>query len=391
MSLFNAYVASGGGEDLEAIYDGWLNASTAGQPTPVDIGTIEAAQNFNSRIHPVDADRFLVTCRITSNHTTVRVADKSGTPSVGSAVTIVASASTIHCFRRVPNTNDFICLMDNNTAYLLRVGSGTTVTVHTLIADYETGYTESAAAYKTDILFAADNSHIVICNEVSGTFYSALFTLNLGGSPSLTYVTRDSDSHGGSAITSGYALHLATAGQGLYAGYSTGSPTNLRCNKITFTASTVTNSVNTLTINNSDTSDDGRGGSAAKLYFPEGKDRLMFVSQTSSNLITTIINASGTPAVIKSIAATGYRTPNIWNGFSRKLGVFANMQVRDSVNLEVAFSISPFAFRTANLIGSLTTPDVYASAMSEDGNWMIGLGKVNTSDGRIFFLKNANA
>ena len=389
MSLFNAYVASGGGEDIEAIYDGWLNASSAGQPTPVSIGTITASQQFENRVERVDADRFLVFYDDNGNTPQVRVADKSGTPSVGSAV--ASSPITPVVIKRVPNTNDWIIIDDNGGAYLVRVGSGTTVTVTLLLSNVETSRAEACTQYRSDILFAADNSHIVICNDVSGTFYSALFTLNLGGSPSLTYVTRDSDSHGGSAITSGYALHLATAGQGLYAGYSVSDTTNLRCNKITFTASTVTNSVNTLTINNSDTSDDGRGGSAAKLYFPEGKDRLVFVSQTSSNLIATIISASGTPAVIKSLAATGYRTPSIWNGILSKLGAFADVVVRDSVNLEVAFSIFPFAFRTANLIGSLTTPAVYASAMSEDGNWMIGLGKVNAADGRVFFLKNANA
>lgn len=389
MGLFNAYVPSAGGEDIEAIYDGWLNASSAGQPTPVSIGTITASQQFENRVERVDADRFLVFYDDNGNNPQVRVADKSGTPSVGSAV--ASSPITPVVIKRVPNTNDWIIIDANGGAYLVRVGSGTTVTVTLLLSNVETSRAEACTQYRSDILFAADNSHIVICNEVSGTFYSALFTLDLGGSPSLTYVTRDSDSHGGSFLNSGYALHLATAGQGFYAGYNTSQTTSLRCNKITFTASTVTNSINTLTIATSDINDDGRGGSAAQRYFPEGEDRLVFVSQTTSDLIITLINASGTPAVIKSLAATGYRTPNIWNGISRKLGAFANIIVRDAVNLEVAFSISPFAFRTANLIGSLTTPGVYASAMSEDGNWMIGLGKVNAADGRVFFLKNANA
>lgn len=390
MGLFNAYVpsAASGAFPTEA----WIKAPTSGQPSPISLGTIDSTSpTLNCRMEPIDADRFIMFYRDGSQQPTVRIATKSGTPSAGTAVTVVASAVThLQFLRRIKNTN-FWLLGVNNDLYFINAGaSGTTVISTQISSDAgDAGRAEAFSQNITDIVIADDGSHFVIMNEFNdgGTrsFVSALWTLNTSA-PSCTYVARDVDATG-SANAALQASGYLRGGKAYFI-MNTGSDlTTAYVNAVTFTASTVSNSVNTLTVNVANTTSTLSFSRNQSRYVDIGDDLIMH-SFSSTTGLSYIIDVSSTPALYSSVSWTA------------EFGSFPpfNSYATSQETLCVGASVSGTAFRHRNfkyaapsrpLVTGLTSFSNCAGCYSNDLNWMACLYRDNTTDGYIAFLKNA--
>lgn len=389
MSMYN-YPFSTGAFPVED----WIKAPTSGQPTPVSVGTLSTTQpSNNSRIEPIDSDRFVLFYRDASGYPTVRIATKSGTPSVGTAVTVVASSVTnLMLLRRVPNTNYWI-LGVNNDLYFINCGaSGTTVVSTQISTDAgDAGKAEAFAQGITDIVIAEAGTHFVILNEFDNggtrSFVSALWTLNIV-TPSCTYVTRDVDATGSVAmqqasayLRGGVAYYVATNGTNL---------TTCYVNRVTFTTSTVSNSKTDLTVSTFSNSTSGLYSSRNFSRWQEEIDNLIrhgVQINASEQIRIVTIDISSTPAVYVNLMTHEEAFTldfNIYGQNQYALGKGASVA---GTGINHINAVSPSASRT--IITGLTTYAEYASCYSNDYNWLIALGRVNTNDGFVYFLKNA--
>jgi hypothetical protein len=392
MSLFNAYVAS---DSASFPVEDWIKAPTS-QPTPVSVGTLStsAPSDDNSRIEPIDSDRFVVFYRDASGYPTVRIATKSGTPSVGSAVTVVSSSvDNLMLLRRVPNTNYWL-LGVNNDLYFINCGaSGTTVTSTQISSDAgDAGRAEAFARGITDIVIAEDGTHFVILNEFNNggtrSFVSALWTLTVG-TPAAVYVTRDVDATG-----AGVAMDQASAylrgGVAYYVATNGSSLTTCYVNKVTFTVSTVANSINSLTVATFQNSTSLRSTSRNfSRYQTEISGLISHIMQSTANFRVIVIDISSTPSLYTDTSNAGIynTTPSFAFYASNEFNIGSGVSVSGATaiahqNLAVDLLSRP-------LITGLTTYSHYSSCYSNDLNWLIVLGRVNTNDGYVYFLKNA--
>lgn len=391
MSLFNVYVAS---DSASFPVEDWIKAPTS-QPTPVSTGTTvsTSAPSRDSRIEPIDSDRFVIFYLNSSGHPTVQIATKSGTPSVGTAVTVVASSvDNLMLLRRVPNTNYWL-LGVNNDIYFINAGaSGTTVVSTQISSDAgDAGRAEAFTRGVTDIVIADDGTHFVIMNEFSNggtrSFVSALWTLNVA-TPAAVYVTRDVDATGSVAMEQASAY--LRGGVGYYVATNGTNLTTCYVNKVTFTVSTVANALSSLTVTTFSNSVTGLYSSRNfSRWQTEISDLISYGLQSSngSQLRIVTIDVSSAPAVyVDSNTFTTSREAD-WSIYAQEqfaLGqgfAISNTGVRH-INLSTPAASRP-------LITGLTTFSSYASCYSNDYNWLIVLGKVNTNDGFVYFLKNA--
>lgn len=384
-------------------YASWLEASSSGQPSPVAL-SVSISSSTSARVRQLSGGRFLLLGVNTSNYPFAQIVDQT-TPSAGAAVVIVSSAVTIdHVARCKANTDRFLALI-NNDVYLIDCGSsGTTVTVTPVSSTAGDATRGEAFTDRTRILIAEDDSHFVTCNDFdnAGTrsFVSALFTITYGGSPAATYVARDVDATGGSAsLASGntFGGDTSTAGTGFYCGLNASSETtSLRFNKITYTSSTVANSVSTLTL-----------GTAATGVATLSVDSMNFASAnrcalryvTGSNQGTeVVVSYSGSPALDGELDGGGRGVSSAGIGASERLDAIGTRAFPrassggGTVGFEFVTPINNnIMLPRYGLITGLTTPAVYAIGISSDGNWACALGKTSTNTGQAFVMKNTDA
>lgn len=397
MAIFGHTIPSaGGGFPIAA----WLRATTSGQPG-VTASSISHTGSGAS-VWRLSGNRALALVRNTSGHPVAQIGTNA--PAVGSAVTILASNVAINFVQRLKSDTNRFLLGINNDLYLVDCGaSGTTVTVTQVSTDAGDSGKGEAWSTRTRILVAEDDSHFVVCNEFDNggfrTFVSALFTITYGGTPAATYVTRALTVTGGSAsLTSGntFGGDTSTAGLGFYCGLNASTETtSLRFNKITYTSSTVSNSVNTVTLGTAATS---VAQFTACDNFAEA-DRCAIRYGTGTNQgVEALISYSGTPAVDSEIDS-GSRGISDVNQYasSRRLDAFgcrAAMRASSGGGTVGFEFISPHNDNVLMpkyaLVTGLTTPAAYAIDIDDAGEYAYFIGKTSTNTGFFGCVKNAD-
>lgn len=387
--------------------DAWIEATTSGQPSLTATGTNITTALALTQLISIDNDRWLALYYDSSSYLNAQIFSKSGgTGSVGTAQVVLSSAVTLTFVKRVPNTNSVIIGL-NNDLYLLACGaSGTTLTVTQISTDAgDAGRGEAFVLNVTDLLFASDNSHMVITNEFNNggtrSFVSALYTLNLG-TPSATYVTRDVDATGSAAaLECGIALATTTAGSGVFFGVNWTDTTSLRVTKITFTSSTVSNSTSTLTLGATVTDPGGSYITRMLSTIQDNLARLVLYRSSGNGVLSSLVDVSGAPSyladnVSNSIDNLGITTIAFTLATYKPSDPALRRICRLSDNAAgtgyFLNSISgDMAFATRDLITGLTTPAIRAAQFSPDGNWIAAVGKTSTNTGQFFLFKNTNA
>lgn len=398
MAMYN-YPSAGSGFP----YFDWVEAPTSGQPSPLSIGTI-TPDNNSDRVIPIDDDRMLVLYRDSSGYPTARITTKSGgTPAVGSAVILTSTSTQVMFERRLPETNKWM-VGANNDLFLVDCGtSGTTVTVTTVSSNAgDSGKGEAFFLSNTDIVFSDDLSYFVILNSFDNggthSFVSALFTITYTGTPAATYVTRDVDATGSSATFNNSNTGCVTGyyysnGLAYFIGCNTTESTTLRVNKVTFTSSTVSNSVTNITVTQAVSGTQSQGHTRTISRCPNLSTGLLafaYVQATNVARQTWIDVSSGTPALYAESASpftelTGVRY------YPHAQDIFCNFQTQSgSTALSVQNRYVQMVSRPL-LTGLSASVSVSGQAFSLDYNWACGVGEQGTNDGLIFWAKNAAA
>ena len=391
MGLFNAYVAS---DSASFPFEDWIKAPTSGQPTPISIGKIYVASGQGYAAEPIDADRFIAFFRAdnTNQYPSAVIVDKSGTPSAGSVATIKAVTAQIMFRRRVPFTNMWIVGTDNDL-YLLDCGSsGSTITVTQLSSNAgDAGKGEGFVRHITDIIIEEDASCFVIVNEFNngGTraFVSALWTLSLSGTPAATYVTRDVDNSGGTVASTTGSGYYISSGVGLYTACSEVDANSVFVNKVSFTTTTVANSVSTLTVAQAISGSTQESGSRMYSRMPAFVDLVPFAYIQANNVFRMIwIDTSAAPALYAE-PSSSFTTVLSDNYYPHDFNVICHSLSQGGTALVVQNRFTQVVSRP--LITGLTSLGTFAYSYSLDYNWACVLGKQNTDDGYIFLMKNA--
>lgn len=394
MGLFNAYAPSAAAGAFP--FEDWIKAPTSGQPAPISIGEIYVASGAGYACEPIDDDRFILFFRAdaTNQYPSAVIADKSGTPSAGSVATIKAVAAQIMFRRRIPSTNMWIIGTDNDL-YLLDCGSsGNTITVTQLSSNAgDAGKGEAFSLHITDIIIEEDASCFVVVNEFNngGTraFVSALWTLSISGTPAATYVTRDVDNSGGTAASTTGSGYYVSSGVGLYTACSVTDANSVFVNKVSFTTTTVANSVSTLTVTQAISGSPQESGSRMYSRMPAFVDLVPFAYIQASNAFRMIwIDTSAAPALYAE-PSSSFTTVLGDNYYPHDYNVLCHSLSQGGTALVVQNRFTQVVSRP--LITGLTSVSTFAYSYSLDFNWACVLGKQNTDDGYIFLMKNAAA
>jgi len=235
-----------------------------------------------------------------------------------------------------------------------------------------------------------------VTNEFSNagtrSWVSAVWTLNLGA-PSCTYVTRDVDATGSAAaITGTGGWKHANDKTYMVVGGNTTNNTSLRCVKVSYTASSVTNTLTTLTvgtISGVNTWDYGRYSSCL--------DRDSSVLCYAYNATTTLrtIDFSGTPT-LNNAASGGAASAR--RGYGRIQGESSPLSL---VALDIDMTATSFglavgvlgetALQTKELVTGLSSAaSCSAAALDASGNYVYAYGEEGTNSPILVVMKNTN-
>lgn len=372
----------------------WLAATTAGQPglTATGNNVDTTSLSAESISYPLTGDRALLVYHTSTPAVVAQIVDNTGT--AGSAVTISVGSVNIKVIRQLNGINNFLIVV-NNDIYLLQCGaSGTTVTSNSIVTDLDSVTRAETLSSCFNIIIAEDNTHFVVCNTFNNggtwTFVAALWTLNIG-TPSAAFVTRDTVATGYTGDSSGGAAGLtATTGVGFYIVGQAGE-TTAKVLLVTFTSGTVGVALTTIS---------SALGSAANTFITPQNGTALVYPDNDICLIkaddgnATVIAVDATPSLV-SRAGSGdadypsQRFPAIESGAP---GMSAEIHTASGTSVNVRFHdyAGDTAFQTIDLLTGLTTATIYASCLSESGNYVFGVGKTSTNTGQIFILQNVN-
>jgi hypothetical protein len=347
---------------------------------------------------PLSRGRVLMYYWESNNYPTVQIGATAAP--VGTAQVIVTTSYPLMFWKKLTGIDSFIFGI-NNDLYLIECGSsGTTVTVTQISTDAgDAGRGEAFRKDFTDILLDRDNGYFVICNEFSNggtrSFVSALYTLDLTGTPSATFVTRDVDATGdANLLTAAFAANSSTNGRGIYLGASNASSTVIRCNIVTFTVSTVSNSVSSVT----PTIDNFANIATIQTRYNSrayaGYDYLSFlvtlgtVGNPRSNIY---IDYSSSPALVYQDSPLPTNTTSAARGQTvtnaESVGVFANFVTSDA-SVQISMLIGSILTHSVGSLISLTTPTAYAQCFSTDNNYLYVFCKTSTDTGTLVVFKS---
>jgi hypothetical protein len=373
----------------------WLAATTSGQPGKLALSGTYLGTASEPVILPLNAGRALLYGQDASGFPTVRIV--TPTPSAGTAVTIISSSTTLIAYAQVPRTYKFLFLI-NNDIYMVDCGnSGTVVTVTSISSD--AGDAAKAEAFVKDVTFidiADDATCFVIVNEFSNagtrSWVSALWTLN-AAAPSCTYVTRDVDATGSAAALVGTGgFKSSTDKTFLMIGGNATDTTTLRACKVTYTTSTVANTLTNLTttsVAGANAYDYGRYSSV--LNQSSNVVRYQYNSTAQQRVITF----SGTPTINTMVNTGGgsYR-----RGDGRLAGdsnplAFCPLNI-DATTTAACVSIGGGGvsiFNTNSLVtGLAATATFIAAALDASGNYVYAYGEEGTNSPILVVMKRAS-
>lgn len=394
MVMFDANVSSGGDNiDIAA----WLEASSSGQPGGVDLGVNYPSGGTSGVIKSLPGDRALLIGYNSSNYPFVQIGTK--TPSVGTAVVVVSSAVNVLRVERCRANKSRFLIIVNNDVYLIDCGlSGTTVTVTNVASDAGDAGRGESLTDRAWIRIAEDDSHFVILNEFNNagtrSFVSALYTISYSGTPAATYVTRDVDATGGTAdLTTGgtFSGYTSTPGTVFICGANTTESSDLRFNRVTFTSSTVLNSVTTVALSTAYSTANAQMVYASQNF--EDIDRCIIRYTVGGNCISATLSYGGAPTLLSTTSggtvvftneSLAYfdADPLLWARGTGSTTISVDFGSRNSAGTIIC--------QTAALITGITGATVKATGFDETGDYLFIIGRSGSDVGRLWVVKNTN-
>lgn len=392
-------ITPGGGPKIFD-HDAWLDATSEIQPGSISLDKPIVNTNANA-VYPIDASRWLVLYADGSNSNRVSACIvRSGDDAAkGDEVhEIFGDVNTAPVFvRKCRAHNAFLIGSDVNSLIYLDCGpSGLDLSITMLATDGATGKAE-AFARKTDVLMAEDDSHFVITNEFNNggtrSFVSALWGLDLSGTPAADYVMRDVTATGSAQENRGMsAYYLPGSGAGVTICYDSNDNAMMRVNKVSFGDLFVSNSVTGVSLPTSITSNAAEESRRFSRRYEHSAKYVPVLFTSGSAAAIAAFDLSGTPVLVPSgdlgVSVTAGMLGNAHGVTHNRDHPYCGAGV-GSTSIRIIFSLPPLP-STRDLITGLTSPAVYASALAPDGNWLCMLGKVSTNDGRVFLAKSVN-